>query len=893
MKTDFSSVEKCGSYITYDISWSKRSSFMIVTHATNRNAVLGFAGDIHASLEDDSISLITGDTRVCGNLRIGKKSTNQLRLGQIGFCIPKTLVLDFTFFDNFKRDSTINLKEVYQQHIAGKLGSSLAIRCSSNLEDSEKFSFAGTFDTYLDVPNDFSAVEEKILQSYNKFSSIDSASAGEQLRDLREYDLKLGIMIQSLVKPKFSGFLFTSDPTDPPNNWSIIEYWQGKREQSEGYSITLNNESAKRIPTNRDKSDVPLPAETQDKLALAARELNNHFGFPQDAEFVVSDEDQQLYLVQSRPITAFSYSPTKVADVEKDRLSEIRKQNIQSYKRAPILSSTNISELFVRAVPLGYSIFKYGFAGTHEKKGGISIGRSRLGYAELTFEDQVNFFYTVADQARTNIIVDALTFRLQSISRDDYLTSFVSHYLRQIEVNPAAALYPEDGLYLQDVDSARWHDIAGEQGDELRKQYSDFLNHVVEHHAPQEHEKASAFFDENEGFYRSHLNRELYAASDDQLKEEIIEILEYLRTSFCPQYVVFARIAYLCTHVAKQKLKNLMGSETTSPVEHILNQILMRVDIRPEHNGPDYAVYERLMKTRRITVPAFLDKFQHLGSLDINQPRLGEYSIEDLHTIFSEDKHYDHGDGRLSLNDYAIVNNEIEISKLGLEEHTEFWSVCRYAGQFMRLRERAKSELLKVLYVLKRVVSELGRIYRLGDLVYFLEYKELLNLSRSERENKRLLALQRRSYFESCRQHRIRDVLLDFDVSPFEQQQQDGHQDIGDHYKSVKGQSVFHGLAEGVCLTAQSNDEYLRKLAAYKAANRGPIVGVFKGVELSYFNLGALAGFTTERGGYLSHAATIAREFRIPYITGINVDEFNDGDYVILDTENEQIIYRR
>jgi phosphoenolpyruvate-protein kinase (PTS system EI component) len=51
-----------------------------------------------------------------------------------------------------------------------------------------------------------------------------------------------------------------------------------------------------------------------------------------------------------------------------------------------------------------------------------------------------------------------------------------------------------------------------------------------------------------------------------------------------------------------------------------------------------------------------------------------------------------------------------------------------------------------------------------------------------------------------------------------------------------------------------------------------------------------LVGFTTESGGYLSHAATIAREFRLPYITGIGFDQFRDEDYVILDTENEQVI---
>jgi phosphohistidine swiveling domain-containing protein len=136
-------------------------------------------------------------------------------------------------------------------------------------------------------------------------------------------------------------------------------------------------------------------------------------------------------------------------------------------------------------------------------------------------------------------------------------------------------------------------------------------------------------------------------------------------------------------------------------------------------------------------------------------------------------------------------------------------------------------------------------------------------------------------------------VLSDFDSTPFEKVQPESSQDIEKRYKAIKGQPVVYGHAEGVCLTAQTNEEYLKKLVAYREGKKTPIIGVFKGVELSYANLGALAGFTTERGGFLSHAATIAREFRIPYITGIKVDQFEDGDYVILDTENEQVIYRK
>ena len=125
-------------------------------------------------------------------------------------------------------------------------------------------------------------------------------------------------------------------------------------------------------------------------VGVAAFALERHFGTPQDVEFLISGADDTLYLVQSRPITAFSYSPDKVRVEEQQKLSDILNENRRIYHQDPVLSSTNIVELFPRAIPLGYSIFKYGFAGTLELKGGISIGRSRLGYAGLDPDDLAN-----------------------------------------------------------------------------------------------------------------------------------------------------------------------------------------------------------------------------------------------------------------------------------------------------------------------------------------------------------------------------------------------------------------------------------------------------------------------------------------------------------------------
>ena len=890
MNLGFSSIVSHGSSISYSIASTKSKrrcgSFAI---ASCNGSNFASTKKVGAFIQYDSLLLTSRDKRQTHRLKVGNKSINQLILWHKGFHIPNTVALDFSFFKAFKRSGDVELQEVYKEKIANRLGASLAIRCSSNLEDGHDRSFAGVFDTYLDVPNEYSAFKEKVLQSYQRFSSREGMP-----EDLLRYDINLGIMVQGMVSPKFSGFLFTMDPVNPPNQWIKVEYWHGEREKSKDFSLTLNGGNGKRIRSNRDSSVRPLPIEVQKKIFKAAKRLDQVYDFPQDAEFLVCEEGERLYLVQSRPITAFNFSPDKVRLKEQENLSRIHRDNKAFYEKDPILSSTNISELFLRAIPLGYSIFKHGFAGTHKKEGGISIGRSRLGYARLDLEDQIKFFYTVADQARTNILVDALTFRLSSIPKAIYLDCFVSHYVEQIKKEPNTAIYPEDGLYLQTDESDWWSEIAGEKGARFRNDYAVFLQNLIYKHAPKVYEKAAVFFKKNDQFYRYYLNLKVSRqrpASDVQLKKEVEEILEYLRATFCPQYVVFGRLAFLCTHIARKKLDGLLNGDSSFSPEYVLNELLRSVTVSADLDAPDYAYYEYLLKTGEISLVEFLDKFQHLGSLDIHQPRLGEYSIEELFAIFGQNKNYDVSDGRLRSIDNA-AELDPDIAALGLDRDVEFKMWYTFGGRFMRLREQAKFELLKVLFVLKLRFKQLAKYYDLGDLIYYLEEQEVLDLTESNRDKLRLKALQIKAHFDACNEHRVKDVLLDFFSTPFEEKKSYPIQSEKNGYKFVLGKTIHYGQAEGICLTARSNEEYLRKLAAYRADNIENIIGIFKGVELSYFNLGALVGFTTENGGFLAHAATIAREFRLPYVTNINQDHFQDGDYVIMDTENEQVIFK-
>lgn len=886
MKIKFSSIRKSGDYIYYEVAPKRKQQSYgnFVICSVDKGDFKPGATTIKGKIDGAAIVLIADSKQLPYQLRLGNKSINQLRLWQYGYHIPATVVLDFSICDQFKRDGETNLQNIYEQVAASRLGSSVAIRCSSNLEDSDVQSFAGFFDTYLNVPNQSDEIQKRIFQSYRKFCF----KGGIEIEGFQQ-DIRLSIMIQQMLQPKLSGFLFTLDPTNPPSNRLKIEYWHGSRGHSDAYSIALNRETGKQIDSDQDRSQSSNLIASQKILHHAAIEIERCFGTPQDIEFLISGGKDTLYLVQSRPITAFSYSPDHVSINEQKKLLEIRQEN-QLFGQEPILSSTNILELFNRAIPLGYSIFKYGFAGTSELDGGISIGRSKIGYAKLEPEARTNLFYTVADQARTNLIVDALTFRLPGISKHEYLNIFVKHYLERVRHDPFAANYPEDGLYLQSVDPARWLEIAGTRGEHFYGQFSEFLQQIIQVHAPREYRNAGKFFRQNDRRYRTYLERNLQITSQKKLKHYIDDLLLYFRTVFCPQYVIYARLAFLCTHIAKEKLGKLVGTQGVFSAETILNELLCNVKIHPGLAGHQYPVFERLYKQGRITLAELLYHFQHLGSLDIAQPRLGEYSPEKLCEVFGLDNtHGFKADAEPNLGEHT----GIDFAKIGIVNDPAFRTLYTYAGQFMRLRERAKGELLKLLWALKRMLRELAWRNRFDDLIYYLELNEVLTLDFENRNELRLIALQRKAYLEACRQHQVKNVLLNLESTPFEKKSFFDTPEGENHYRFVLGKAIFHGHAEGFCLTANSNEEFIKKLVVFKEKNIENIIGIFKGIEPSYFNISALTGFTTESGGYLSHAATIAREFRLPYISGINLDQFRDEDYVILDTENNQAIIRR
>ncbi|MGD8815125.1 MAG: PEP/pyruvate-binding domain-containing protein, partial [Anaerolineales bacterium] len=171
-----------------------------------------------------------------------------------------------------------------------------AVRSSATCEDSASTSFAGEFETVLDVHTD-EMIKEAILRvrssrdservrAYSKAKGIDT-------------EHEMAVVIQHLVRADISGILFTCDPVTGSHDTMTGNYVHGFGEELvsgevEPYTFTLSR------PKGIYDGPVEFKPHTK-KLFKLGRKLIGEFGTQQDIEWAI--KDGKLFLLQSRPIT--------------------------------------------------------------------------------------------------------------------------------------------------------------------------------------------------------------------------------------------------------------------------------------------------------------------------------------------------------------------------------------------------------------------------------------------------------------------------------------------------------------------------------------------------------------------------------------------------------------
>ena len=213
----------------------------------------------------------------------------------------------------------------------------VAVRSSATVEDSADASFAGLQDTYLGVRGS-APVLDHVRRCWASLYNDESVAYRRRL-GMAEDGVAMAVVVQRMVGPRSAGVLFTRSPVTGDRSVVAIEGTWGLGSALVSGDVTPDSFTVSKItgeitgrrvsPKGRLHSFIPngpgvtvtdTPAAqreaaclTDDEiraLADVGRQVEAHYGAPQDIEWALLDGDapaaERIVLLQSRPETVWA-----------------------------------------------------------------------------------------------------------------------------------------------------------------------------------------------------------------------------------------------------------------------------------------------------------------------------------------------------------------------------------------------------------------------------------------------------------------------------------------------------------------------------------------------------------------------------------------------------------
>ncbi len=222
--------------------------------------------------------------------------------------------------------------------------SAVAVRSSATMEDSPEASFAGLQDTYLAVRG-ADAVLDRVRACWASLYN-DESVAYRRRQGIGEDGLAMGVVVQRMLRPRAAGVMFTRSPVSGDRSVVAIEGTWGLGSALVAGEVTPDSFTVSKVtgeitgrrvsaklrahsfmPNGQGISAQPMPPAlrrspclTDDEaraLALVGRQIEDHYGVPQDIEWALlgdspgdpalhADPADRIVLLQSRPETVWA-----------------------------------------------------------------------------------------------------------------------------------------------------------------------------------------------------------------------------------------------------------------------------------------------------------------------------------------------------------------------------------------------------------------------------------------------------------------------------------------------------------------------------------------------------------------------------------------------------------
>ncbi len=295
--------------------------------------------------------------------RYGGKAWGLAQLAGMGLSVPPGFVIGAAQVGTYPDD--------LDARVAALGSHPVAVRSSAAGEDGEGASFAGQYDTVLNVCGKqalHAAIDHCVLSSAgagaqhyrgerdNQTMSAPAVAANASTAAVASEDpaaqipALMNVVVQRMVDARAAGVVFTADPHSARRDLLVIDAVAGLgealvsgKETPDHYAVTAMHAIAERSLAGSEPilSDTEIYA-----IAEQARAAAEHVGRPLDLEWAI-DQDGELFWLQARPIT------TLPADLNEFDTTLPRSDDV--------LTISNVSEMMPGAVcPLTMSVTGWG-----------------------------------------------------------------------------------------------------------------------------------------------------------------------------------------------------------------------------------------------------------------------------------------------------------------------------------------------------------------------------------------------------------------------------------------------------------------------------------------------------------------------------------------------------
>ncbi len=720
-----------------------------------------------------------------------------------------------------------------------------AVRSSASGEDGEELSFAGQFDSFLNLKG-----EDEILSAVNEcFASAKSQIVQSYKEAMHSGNgMSMNVVVQEMVMAVYSGVLFTADPVNNRRNKISMSVVKGI-----GEGLMAGQQSGENISFYKARKDnyscKLLSEELFSELVDGALHIEEQYGMPADLEWAV-DKNGKLFWLQLRPVTG----------LQKAHFNELDDKLICD---KPVYTRGNIGEMMPGPVtPLTLSTFAnaidFGLQEFYHIIGAIpEIYDHRIFihsfYNHLFFE--VNSLY--------RFVPNVMMSKKENI---DY--SVVGEEVKGVELQPKAGSLKRTVNFIKMM---RYLNGGEKAEKKLRKLYNEFRIDC-----PDDIKECYGKIDE----LLPVLNKawSLHYVSSSQSGSKYSMILNIYSKNKPPQREHQEKIAKYFTDIP--------DIESAQVLKAMDEMAVLLVDVKNVDDRFLNAETSEAVKFLEQDAPEDIQKrwkefMQRHGHRGVREGELYETEWgKDPSSIIEGIKakvrmHRNEPDVKLPEKKAPVI--EVDDEELTGFQKRMLKKMIPNARKAVARREQTKAQAIGVQYQFKLAYRHLGELMTKAwllyepDQIFFLMHDEIGELiSSNNPEELKNLSKERMELYPEMKKLVFDDLSYGVPV-PDESQPEikDGN---------LAGIPVSHGMVEGKARLISKPEH---------AANLKPgEIMVVEFTDIGWTPFYSVAGgLITEIGSPLSHGAVVAREYGLPTVVSVKgaMDVIKDGQMIKLD----------